>query len=350
MGYKVSFLNEANDGVSSDEKFVRQTLLEFLKGHSSFTAMTDLNHNVKNFRYQEIISGNKMKTIGNTFVDTELLNLANIAKELVYIKDFASDLLVLRLASSETVQEIMELLVSDTKSVCATCVTLLFMRAHLYGVNCEANLSPKTRVYLTWSSLIFMLHIDGVHVTTKRNWIVASISLCFLYMRSDVRLPHRLTSETSEHSIAHMQAVTHEFTMLDLISIINKKNRTWFAMTQDNLRTIRAIYEATEYAATASIGQESATVPTGTMQIETDPNVIDMLKENNWSVSRCIWSEVRTTINTVNERMRTFLTNNFGVREFQPFIEEFPESRSPDELVRHLEVVMKKSDDQLFKK
>ena len=64
-----------------------------------------------------------------------------------------------------------------------------------------------------------MRHINGVHVTTKCNWIVASISLCFLYMRSDVRLPHRLTSETSEYLIAHMQAVMREFTMLDLISI-----------------------------------------------------------------------------------------------------------------------------------
>ena len=119
------------DHLNSDDKFVRQTLLEFLKGHNSFTAMTDPNHNVKNFRYQGIISGNKMKTIGNTFVDTGLLNLGNIAKELVYIKEFASNLLDLRLAPSDTVQAVMELPVSDTKSVCATCVTLLFVQTHL---------------------------------------------------------------------------------------------------------------------------------------------------------------------------------------------------------------------------
>ena len=71
---------------------------------------------------------------------------------------------------------------------------------------------------------MFMLNIDGVHVTTKINWIVAPISLCFLYARTDVQLPHMLTSETSEHSIALMRAVTRDFTTLDLLSIINKKN------------------------------------------------------------------------------------------------------------------------------
>ena len=97
--------------------------------------MNDPNHNVKNFRYQGIIGGNKVKTVGLTLIDAGLLTLAAITKELVYIKDFAPNLLVLCLVSPERLKGVMELLVSDIKSVCVTCVTLLFMRTHLYGVN-----------------------------------------------------------------------------------------------------------------------------------------------------------------------------------------------------------------------
>ena len=47
--------------------------------------------------------------------------------------------------------------------------------------------------------------------------------------------------------------------------------------------------------------------------------------------------------------MRKFFINNFGEREFHPFIEEFLESR-PDELICCLELVLKKSDNELYKK
>ena len=40
-------------------------------------------------------------------------------------------------------------------------------------------------------------------------------------------------------NIAHMQAVMREFMMLDLISIINNKNRLWFSITQDDFKIIK---------------------------------------------------------------------------------------------------------------
>ena len=71
----VSFLNAANNSVSYDEKFVKETLIIFLMGFISYTGMTDPNHNVKNGRYQMVIDGNKAKTIGDVLIDTCLLPL-----------------------------------------------------------------------------------------------------------------------------------------------------------------------------------------------------------------------------------------------------------------------------------
>ena len=48
--------------------------------------------------------------------------------------------------------------------------------------------------------------------------------------------------------------------------------------------------------------------------------------------------------------MKKFLTSNFGVREFHPMIEEFPQSdETPKELVRRLEESLTKNDHNLFK-
>ena len=76
------------------------------------------------------------------------------------------------------------------------------MRTHIFAVNSEFVIQAKTRVYMLWRSLIFMLHIDGVHHATKKNWLVSTISLCFLILRKDIVQPHRVTSEPSKHSIA----------------------------------------------------------------------------------------------------------------------------------------------------
>ena len=129
-GYCVSFVASANNGVTCGRNFVRNTLFSFLDGKSMHTGLTDPNHNVKNSRYQMLIGGNTAKTIGSCLIDTGLLPESKIAKELWQVKDFASDLLVLRLASTKKVKSFMSLPVSDTKSMTALCVTLFFMQVH----------------------------------------------------------------------------------------------------------------------------------------------------------------------------------------------------------------------------
>ena len=148
---QASFISAANDGVSCDSKFVRSTIIRFLKGDIDQTGLTDPNHNIKNFRYQSIIGGNSIATIGNHCVDSGLLLVADVPEELWRVSDFASDLRVLRLASHATIQKVLSLTQEDPDSIITTCYTLYFMRCHLFGVNAK-----RERV-ITLTSKLFVL-------------------------------------------------------------------------------------------------------------------------------------------------------------------------------------------------
>ena len=90
----MSYLGNANDGVSSDYVFMKTKQVEFLKEESLFTYHTDPNHSVKNRRYQLVVGGNSVKTIGDSVIDTGLLVEAKVPQELFFFFNFASDLLV----------------------------------------------------------------------------------------------------------------------------------------------------------------------------------------------------------------------------------------------------------------
>ena len=61
-------------------------------------------------------------------------------------------------------------------------------------------MNAKQRIVMLWSSYLYLLHADGVHITTKRNWTTECISMFFQMMRSDLIRPDQATSEPSEHS------------------------------------------------------------------------------------------------------------------------------------------------------
>ena len=277
-GWDVSFISAANDGVSYDQVFVQMTLISFLLGSITYTGLTDPNHNVKNGRYQMVIGGNSVKTIGRILIDTGLLICAKIALDLYRIKDFASDLLVLQLASAKTVSSLLLLPASNPSSLHALIVTLFFMRLHFFAVNSEFVIHAKTRVYMLWSFLIYMLHIDGVHHATKKNWLVSTISLSFIMLRSNIIRTHRVTSETSEHTIAKIRSFKREFTVSDIIDIIFKMDHLWMAMTRSQLLHIRNQNDTGGYCATLLAEENSDEYKfAGPVDIETNPDKISDL-------------------------------------------------------------------------
>jgi hypothetical protein len=122
------------DGVGCDNKGMMYTLLSFLRGKKRYVGMIDPNHNAKNHRYQ-ILGGSSSTWIGNYIIDGKLLRLAGVSQLLWRVKDFASDLLVLKLASLDTVEKLCLLGNEDEGSVGVLCAALYFMGAQLTSVN-----------------------------------------------------------------------------------------------------------------------------------------------------------------------------------------------------------------------
>jgi Tfp pilus assembly protein PilZ len=51
---------------------------------------------------------------------------------------------------------------------------------------------------MIWSATIFFLHINGVFIVTKRNFVVGDLPLCFLAINNLVALVHHATDEVCE--------------------------------------------------------------------------------------------------------------------------------------------------------
>ena len=127
-------------------------MFNFLEGKSFFTGLTDLNHNVKNGWCQMVIGIKTCKTIDHTIIDIGLLPIGKLLQDLWRIQDFALYLLVLILHLQKTVELVLPVTVMDKLSKESICMTLFFMRAHLYAVKNDGKLIAKTRCYLIWSS------------------------------------------------------------------------------------------------------------------------------------------------------------------------------------------------------
>ena len=353
-GYKFSFLCSANDGVSCDSTFVSKHLIEFLQGKRDNSYHTDTNHNVKSSRYQLVLGGNAVKCIGIYLIDCGLLKDAGISQDIFRPKDFASDLLVLMLCSDKTVNKILEHTCVDTHSQITLALTLFFMRAHLTTINMKGKLKPNERISMLWSSFLFLLHVDGVSVVTKRNWASEVISMCFIIMCQLSVRPHRLTSEPSEHSIAIMRRSCREFTVNDFISVVQKISRFHESSTQGDLILCRS-NETSGYLATVhhDSRKKSIEIKSGSIKIETDLNVIEAQKEilsdNDVFLSHRIWKVLLPVINKASRTMKSFLKNVFGVEEFHPMILEFTDQENTSELITRLESLFENNDD-IFKK
>ena len=202
-----------------------------------------------------------------------------------------------------------------------------------------------------------MIHIDGAHVTTKRNWLVATISLIFLFLWLGVVRPNRTTSEPFEHSIANTRAIKRDFNILDLTHTIRKMDRLWVTVADGNLKTSRDVYETRGYAATLAASsnvKDKKQVHTNkeSTAIETNMDKLELLNnadECGWSVVSELWPTIRKIINRENENMKELLTGNFGVMEHHPMMDMFLESDMPEKMIEQLETMLTNKDNDIFK-
>jgi hypothetical protein len=320
---KARLLNTSNDGVSSDSVFVWQQIIQFLLGEQQHSSSTDTNHNMKNGRYHFLIGGNTLTCAGRFIIDPFLLVVAGVSEDLWRIKDFSSDLLVLRLCSPATISKLCSLIgtgkIDDNCSLSALCVNMYFMRLHLYGVNAKL-VDYETRVIFIWSSAMWLTSLTGVGAVTKRNIMSATISLIFLAMRSDVHHLRLTTEEPLEHYFGSLRSQKREFTVSEMVQLNEKLDRKRKALYSSSLveyRSPKKGYQATAtdfFRATQDLGVRG----------QAGPFDISLYSRHH---AKRLWTKeyLLDTLNEVNHKVRRLMVETFGFEEanISPFCKQF---------------------------
>ena len=180
-----SFVNFAVDGVSCESRHVWTAECNFLSGKTNHVGTTDTNHNIKSWRYQIIAGADKQGcTIGRLMIDSYSLR-PSVSMDVWCPSDFASDLLVLRLCSHDTILKMSQAETNFGSTLAgdkgALGLTLFFMRLHLYAVNGK-NVPATHRAVYMWCSMLWLTSISGACIITKRNIVALKLLLsCSLF-------------------------------------------------------------------------------------------------------------------------------------------------------------------------
>jgi hypothetical protein len=105
---------------------------------------------------------------------------------------------------------------------CSLIYALLFNRAFLYEVNRKGTLSVCGRIWGIWSATVFFLHIKGVYIVTKQNFLMGALPLCFPAMDDLVDLLHCTTDEVCEHLFGTWRGHSDGFTAQEACDLVDK--------------------------------------------------------------------------------------------------------------------------------
>ena len=307
-----AIINESTDGVSCEVEWNKKLTLDYLDGKKNYISLPDTNHNVKNSRYQ-LIGGSSAATIGSFVFDPWLLKEAGVAKELIRVEDYASDVCVLRLASASTVKKIIDLDSKDTGNVSVTILSLMFMRMRSYAVN-SRTATWDERATMSYAALLWFtsFHTSGsTMMANKRNMILETVGVLFLVTRSDVSQPRRCTSESNEHTYGCWRQILREFNMEQLIRIVCKNKIRNDAIFESNLVTSRSRNTFKGYQQSFPEFIESLKKASASLNdCECGPVEIDL----TMPAANQLWEEVDGIMKATNAWMKPFLAK-YGVEE-----------------------------------
>lgn len=132
--------------VSAESDFIRDGLLDFILALINVVHGTDMNHLGKSLR-SAVVLGTHVLTAGHALIDTGLLLMTDINKELVQITDYTSDGLVTELCSAKTLQSMLtQLQGEEGDHVAALDLTLYFIHIALLAVNSKENIPASERI------------------------------------------------------------------------------------------------------------------------------------------------------------------------------------------------------------
>ena len=184
-------------GVSVDSHFSRRELCKFLEGKENHLLITDPNHNVKILHYK-LIGGSCISFAGINVIDAQMLQVAGISKDLWRPKYFEFYLLVLKLALSETVKNLTDIIMigEDPAEVFSLFTSMYLLILGLYAANTKV-LDENMGVSFLWCYMIWITSIKNICIMTKRNIGTSKIGMLFLASRIDVPHPRNSTYEPS---------------------------------------------------------------------------------------------------------------------------------------------------------
>ena len=97
--------------LAAETHSIRKNLISFMNGNNNTVVMTECNHAAKNIRSQ-LVLGSDIVTGGKAVFDVGILQLAGISVDLYRVNDYASDILVLKLCSSDAINKLMDLVIT----------------------------------------------------------------------------------------------------------------------------------------------------------------------------------------------------------------------------------------------
>ena len=127
---------------------------------------------------------------------------------------------------------------------------------------------------------------------------------------------HHLTLEPSDHYIAMMRYLCREFTMNYMIFVVKNLIRLKVTVSNGDLK-VEMFTRGKGYVVTAHHKSMNKHVELHIriISVETDPDVIKAEKniDNEASLENEIWNELRPILNSINDTIKQFLVNVFGV-------------------------------------
>ena len=124
-------------------------------------------------------------TGGDAAFDVSVLQLARVSQELYRVDDYASDVVVLKLCSSDTIFKLLKMIEmggEDPMNIVFMAMCLYFLRTFIRAFNGD-EISSEDRITMLWSSLMWFISLNGVHEKSINNFTTACIGGVFLAMK-----------------------------------------------------------------------------------------------------------------------------------------------------------------------
>ena len=151
-----------------------------MKGSSNTVVMADCNHAAKNIRSQ-LLLGSDIVTGGKAVFGVGILRMTGVSVYLYRVNDYTSDILVLKLCSSDTIKKLMNLVITskeDPLNIASIAITLYFLRTFLCVYNGE-DITSKGRVTMMWSAMMWFFSLEGVSKISINNFITSCLGGIF---------------------------------------------------------------------------------------------------------------------------------------------------------------------------